>query len=108
MLCLHYYKEGHPLQVCQDIDRISDLISEPSNVVWLDAQNPTQEEIDRIAEEFGFHQLAIDNFTAPHNRPEVDEYPGYLFIVAMYPYYSRQTERMSLWNWTSLWARTTL
>ena len=69
--------------VCDDdITKISDLIADPEKIVWLDALDPTREEMDLLAQEFGFHPLALDDYYSPHPRPRIDEFPGYYFVVA--------------------------
>lgn len=73
-----------------NLDKISDFIEVETNVVWLDAMNPTQEEMQFLAEEFGFHPLSIEDYFTPHPRPKVDEYPGYFFIVTHALTYSRE------------------
>lgn len=81
MLSLYVYEKDKGLRRCEDLSKISDLIAEPKNVVWLDALNPDRSEMDLLAREFGFHPLAIEDYFTPHHRPKVDEYPGYFFIV---------------------------
>jgi len=81
MLKLYAREKDGVLTACDDLGKISDLIAEPTNTVWLDALNPDRSEMDFLAGEFGFHPLAIDDYFTPHHRPKVDEYPGYFFIV---------------------------
>ncbi len=54
---------------------ISDLLAAPNTIVWLDIQNPTDADVALLAEEFGFHPLAIEDATRSHERPKVDAYP---------------------------------
>ncbi|HYJ45265.1 MAG TPA: magnesium/cobalt transporter CorA [Pyrinomonadaceae bacterium] len=51
------------------------------NVVWADVSDPTSEDFDKLAEEFKFHHLSIEDCRREHQRPKVEEYPGYYFIV---------------------------
>ncbi len=81
MLTLIAYEPDKGTCEIENLDTISDLIAQPDTIVWLDGLDPSREEIDFIAEEFGFHPLAIDDYYTPHERPKVDEYPGYYFIV---------------------------
>ena len=81
MLTLYCLKKDQNLAEHGNLSEISNLIAEPSNVVWLDALDPSREEMEFLAVKFGFHPLAIDDYFAPHHRPKVDEYPGYYFIV---------------------------
>ena len=60
---------------------ISDLCENGRNVVWADVSDPTGEDFIELAEEFGFHPLSIEDCRNAHQRPKVEEYPGYYFIV---------------------------
>lgn len=62
-------------------DQISDFCQNPLSVVWADVNDPQDQDFDDLAREFGFHPLAIEDCRHPHQRPKIDEYPGYYFIV---------------------------
>src|SRR5262245_442261 len=62
-------------------DQISDYIREPGNLVWVDVQDPGPEELSMLLEEFGFHPLALEDVATGQQRPKVDEYKGYMFVV---------------------------
>ncbi len=64
-----------------DPDRISDLCAMAPNIVWVDVSDPTGQDFDDLAREFGFHPLAIEDCLNEHQRPKVEEYQGYYFIV---------------------------
>ena len=65
----------------QQVDRISDYCAEPNNVVWVNVSSPTQEDFHQLVKEFGFHPLAIEDCQHGHQRPKVDEYQGYYYMV---------------------------
>jgi magnesium transporter len=50
--------------------------------VWVDLNNPSQEEINELGAAFGFHQLALDDCMHEVQRPKLEVYEGYLFVVA--------------------------
>ncbi|ACB74860.1 magnesium/cobalt transporter CorA [Opitutus terrae] len=51
-------------------------------IVWVDLDNPTDEEIKAILEGvFQFHPLAIEDCVTPSSLPKVEDYENYLFIV---------------------------
>ncbi len=81
MLTLAAYQPDKGAFTVEDLGSISDLIEQPDTIVWLDGLDPSRDEVASLAEEFGFHPLAIDDYHTPHERPKVDEYPGYYFIV---------------------------
>jgi magnesium transporter len=66
-----------------DLDRLSDLRSEPGNVLWAetDIANLTKEDIAKISEEFGLHHLAVEDAVNTRQRPKLDVYENHLFFV---------------------------
>jgi magnesium transporter len=62
-------------------EEIHDYIKDPTNLVWVDVQDPGPEELSMLLEEFGFHPLALGDVAKGQQRPKVDEYKGYLFAV---------------------------
>jgi magnesium transporter len=48
---------------------------------WLDLAAPSGEEISRLGELFGFHPLALEDTEAFGQRPKLDDYPDYIFLV---------------------------
>ena len=51
------------------------------DVVWLDIKNPTKDELALLQEAYGFHPLAIDDCLHDIQRPKIEEYDGYVFII---------------------------
>jgi magnesium transporter len=60
---------------------ISDHCARPSEVVWVDVSDPTSQDFVDLAREFGFHPLSIEDCRHEHQRPKVEEYEGYYFLV---------------------------
>ncbi|MDQ3949324.1 MAG: magnesium transporter CorA family protein [Gemmatimonadota bacterium] len=63
------------------VGRLSELLANPKNRLWLDISDPGLPEIGLLRREFGFHRLALEEVTKPHERPRCDAYSGYYFIV---------------------------
>lgn len=68
---------------CEHIrpERISDVLKQPGALVWVDLRDPGTAELEMLREEFGFHRLALEDAAEQLQRPKVDEYPGYYFVV---------------------------
>ena len=50
--------------------------------IWVDAEKPTDEENKMLLEGvFNFHPLAIEDCIAVSERPKVDDYENYIFMV---------------------------
>jgi magnesium transporter len=60
---------------------ISDYCSSEENVVWVDVSDPTSQDFLDLAGEFDFHPLSIEDCRMEHQRPKIEEYTGYYFIV---------------------------
>jgi len=63
------------------VDRLSELLADPKSRLWLDISDPGIREVGLLRREFGFHRLALEEVTKPHERPRCDAYSGYYFIV---------------------------
>ncbi len=48
---------------------------------WVDINEPTQEEIQLLTTEFKFHPLAIEDCLEYVQRPKLDYYEGYHFLI---------------------------
>jgi len=61
---------------------ISDYLAEPDTVVWLDVLRPSGADLEICAEEFGLHELAVEDALHDHQRPKLDRYDSHLFLSA--------------------------
>lgn len=58
---------------------------------WYDIQRPTPADLDYLRSEFGVHPLLIDDIVSRSQRPKLDIYDDYLFIVMHFPVHLKQT-----------------
>ncbi len=63
-------------------------------VTWIDDPAPTEQVLAELQNRFGFHELDIEDCTSEHERPKVEEYEKYLFLVFHIPYRARKTGRI--------------
>jgi magnesium transporter len=63
------------------IEAISDHLSRPGCFVWVALKDPEQAELDAIQQEFGLHELAVEDAEHGHQRPKLEEYGASLFVV---------------------------
>jgi magnesium transporter len=63
-----------------DEARIHDHL-ERDHFFWLDLHNPGAEELTRLHEIFGFHPLALEDTEHFGQRPKLDDYGDYIFLV---------------------------
>ena len=62
---------------------------------WVNIERPRQ--IDRawLEEHFDFHPLDYEDVFSRNQRPKVDEYDDYLFVVLHFPAYDKQIGRLN-------------
>jgi magnesium transporter len=83
MLTAIYHTPGGGWQEVTDLSIISDLCDQSGARVWAEADVSTLTEVDinTIAEEFGLHELAVEDARSQRERPKLEEYEKHLFTV---------------------------
>jgi magnesium transporter len=74
------YQDGQKLADLT-VEDISDYVVRPDCFVWVALRDATDEELAKMQEEFGLHDLAVEDARHGHQRPKVEEYGDTLFIV---------------------------
>ena len=63
------------------VEDISEYVHQDDCFVWVALFEPTSEDLDLMAEEFGLHPLAVEDAKKGHQRPKIEEYEDSLFVV---------------------------
>lgn len=63
------------------VAEISDRLIAPDGFVWVAIKDPDSSELAVIKDEFGLHELAVEDAHHGHQRPKLEEYGSSLFIV---------------------------
>ncbi len=59
-------------------------------LTWLNIERPTSDDTDYLSQRYTFHPLDLDDCLSRIQRPKIDEYENYLFIVLHFPLFSKQ------------------
>jgi magnesium transporter len=70
--------------------------SQEHSFIWIGLHDPTQEELDKVADEFKLHKLAVEDALKAHQRPKVEEYDDSKFVVLKTVRYDEQTQQIEL------------
>jgi magnesium transporter len=76
-----------------DAPRIDELAA--GGLRWLNIEAPTALEIAYLAEHFDFHPLDLEDVLSTRQRPKIDEYDEYLFIVLHVPRFDKRAGRLN-------------
>lgn len=63
------------------------------DVTWINIEKPSERETEYLAANYPFHQLDLDDVLSRRQRPKIDEYKEYLFLVFHFPVYNK-TQRV--------------
>ncbi|MBS1169087.1 MAG: corA [Burkholderiaceae bacterium] len=63
------------------LDEISDYLLREDAFIWVGLHEADLHLLPKLQEEFGLHQLAIDDANAAHQRPKLEEYGDTVFVV---------------------------
>ena len=64
---------------------ISEYVKRPECFVWVALKDPQPAELAEMQEEFGLHELAVEDATHGHQRPKIEEYGDSVFAVLHVP-----------------------
>ncbi len=78
--CVAYSGEGCRLPPLT-IEAISDRIEDADGFVWIGLHEPDQALLDVMQEEFGLHDLAVEDAANAHQRPKLEVYGESLFLA---------------------------
>jgi magnesium transporter len=78
---------------CRQVENPADT-SVP--LVWIDVEAPGEPEESFLRDQLQFHPLAVEDCVRGRQRPKLDRYPGYYFLVFYAATINEERERMAL------------
>lgn len=75
-----------------DFERVGEEAKKSGTLLWIDVRDPTQKELAALSKKFDFNPLSLEDALKQRQRPKVDEYPNYYFIVMYAPLESADQE----------------
>lgn len=81
MIRAHVFRQGREVTDVA-IETLSEVRTEKGTLVWVDLVSATDHEVALMREEFGLHELAVEDLTHPHQRPKLEGYPDQVLLVA--------------------------
>ncbi len=62
---------------------------------WVNIESPTERETEYLAQNYPFHPLDLDDCLSRIQRPKIDEYQDYLFLVFHFPVFNKEARMMN-------------
>jgi len=57
---------------------------------WINIEQPTDRETEYLAQNYPFHPLDLDDCLSRIQRPKIDQYKDYLFLVLHFPVFNKE------------------
>jgi magnesium transporter len=70
-------------------------VVEHGDLRWINIERPTPVDRAWLEEHFDFHPLDYEDVQSRNQRPKIDEYPDYLFIVLHFPVFDKAVGRLN-------------
>ena len=61
-----------------------------NELTWVNIEKPTERETEYLAQNYPFHPLDLDDCLSRIQRPKIDEYKSYLFLVFHFPAFNKE------------------
>jgi magnesium transporter len=74
------YRDGKRIRDIS-IEEISDFMGGAGDLVWLGLYEPDEPLMRKVQEEFGLHDLAVEDAYSAHQRAKLEAYDDTLFVV---------------------------
>jgi magnesium transporter len=81
MLTVHLYEEEKGLCLLENATLASAWPGLAGRSIWVDVENPTEEETRELVDVCGFHHLTVEDALTPVQLPKLEEFAGYLFLL---------------------------
>jgi magnesium transporter len=85
--------DGHARVAEPDTPNVE--IIEAAGLRWINIEHPRPADRTWLEEHFDFHPLDYEDVFSRNQRPKVDEYDSYLFVVLHFPVYDKRVNRLN-------------
>jgi magnesium transporter len=73
--------DGRAFRALADPTELAGLLAEPESRLWIDLLAPSPDELRGTAEAFSLHPLAVEDAAKHNQRPKIEEYDAFYFMV---------------------------
>lgn len=96
MLTIYYFSSQEKKLLSVEPGKLAEtwnrVVSSSDGNIWVDFQDTTEQEFDILRNVFKFHPLSIEDCILPQERPKVDVFSDYLFIITHSIFYYKEKD----------------
>ena len=75
------------------------------DLTWRHLNNPTEEDFEFLKDRFHFHPLDIEDCKSVNQRPKIDIYDDYYFLILHFPNFDRQNKFVKIKEVKIFWGK---
>ena len=90
-----HYVGGELVDRDFELELVSDY-SKKRHSVWYDLVDPTEGDLDKLAEELDLHELAVEDSIKGRQRPKLDYYDSHLYVTLYQAKFDRDEGEVAL------------
>jgi magnesium transporter len=79
--CAHYVRGERQDDDGMTLEQAAARRRSGGSFVWVEAHEPAPSVLDELRRRFGLHELAVEDASVAHQRPKVESYDDFYFIV---------------------------
>lgn len=72
---------------------------------WLNITNPSEDDYKFLLDKYEFHPLDIEDCRATNQRPKIDEYDDYYFLILHFPYFEKNSKNCRIREVKIFWGK---
>ena len=72
---------------------------------WQHITNPNEDDFDYLEENYPFHPLDLEDVRSTNQRPKIDEYDDYYFLILNFPYFDKGNKNVRIREVKIFWGK---
>jgi magnesium transporter len=81
------YVDGKRVATPATLEETTEIKDSLKGMAWIGLFQPSEQEFEAVAEEFGLHELAVEDAVQAHQRPKIERYGSIVFVVIRSAHY---------------------
>lgn len=81
------YVDGKRVATPETLEETTELNDSLKGMAWIGLYKPSEQEFQSVAEEFGLHELSVEDAVQAHQRPKIERYGSITFVVLRTAHY---------------------
>jgi len=90
------YEGGQRVAPPPDVESAVSRIQQGAELIWIRLQEPSEEELQELAERLDIHDLVLEDAINAHQRSKIERYGNMLFVVLHAARYDADDEKLEL------------